>query len=268
MSGDVLVAAELVDEIEINGPPPPPRYGHSLVLTTATTSSSRTAANVPLSSSRVWTLRFLLLLHQTRVDTSPARRARQPAPRYDHVALMMGKQMIVPGGEASAALSAMLGSRQVAMDEELELKLDPPRFGHAAAGLGGAVYVFGGYTGTGANPFTRQLLKCMPGVGCVDGIHVSHRFVGDFDSVTSALYADDKFLYVYGGSNAASPDGFGEVFKYEPASCIWRELSSDGPAQGRYEHASVVAGGRLVVTGGHSKGVPQPDVYMFPLHSE
>jgi hypothetical protein len=40
-----------------------------------------------------------------------------------------------------------------------------------------------------------------------------------------------------------------------------------GESQGRYEHSSVLSAGRLIVTGGHSKGVPQPDVYMFPLHA-
>ena len=153
-----------------------------------------------------------------------------------------------------------------------ELTLDPPRFGHAAVTLGGAVYVFGGYTGVGANPFTRQMLKCTPGIGCVDAASACPPgFVYDPPETLTprylaSMHSDGEFIYVYGASNVDAPDGFGAVFKFEPASCIWRELSTEGPVQGRYEHASVVAGGRLVVVGGHAKGVPQPDVYMFPLH--
>jgi hypothetical protein len=109
--------------------------------------------------------------------------------------------------------------------------LDPPRFGHAAAVLGGHVWVFGGYTGGAAEPFTRQLLRCTPGAGCVDAATTCPGTEAGFvydppDSLTprylSSLHSDGTFLYVYGGSSIDAPDGFGDVFKFEPASCIWR----------------------------------------------
>jgi hypothetical protein len=287
MSGDVLVAANARawTKVELQGPPPPPRYGHSLV----THGEDVIAYGGERSSfvlGEVWTLSFGGAgaggsggsgSKATWTYAAPPAGAPQPTPRYDHAAVVVGTEMFVLGGRGVGG--APVGdvwswdpakSRWTA---HAEMKLDPPRFGHAAATLGGALWVFGGYTGAASQPFTRQLLKCTPGAGCVDAAATCPAGFA-YDPPTSltprylsSLHSDGEFLYVYGGSNIEAPDGFGAVFKFEPASCTWRELSAGGPAQGRYEHASAVAGGRLMVVGGHSAGVPQPDVFMFPLHA-
>jgi hypothetical protein len=300
MSGDVLVAADTRawTKVELEGPPPPPRYGHTLVTLgedVVTYGGERSSFVL----GEVWTLRFApdggaALGDAAGTDgggggggelarwtyAAPPAGLPQPAPRYDHAAAVLNGDMVVLGGRDGEG--APLGdvwswdagaARWTALSE---MMLDPPRFGHATAELGGALWVFGGYTGAAAaavTPFTRQLLKCTPGVGCVDAATTCPPgFAYDPPaSLTprylSSLHADAEFLYVYGGASIERPDGFAGVHKFEPASCAWRELSSAGVPQGRYEHASVVAGGRLVVVGGHAAGVPQPEVYMFPLHA-
>ena len=288
MSGDVLVAANARawTKVQLEGPPPPPRYGHTLVVV-PTDDADDIDVVVAYGGERssfvlgeVWTLTLDRKENATQPGewtyTAPPAGEPQPAPRYDHAAVMHGGKMIVLGGRAAGG--APLGDiwawdpKRARWTSQPELSLSPPRFGHAAAALGDHVWVFGGYTGTAGTPFTRQLLRCTPGVACVDAaLTCPTGFAYDPPpSLTprylSSLHADAEFLYVYGGSNVDAPDGFDQVFKFEPASCAWRELSSVGPKQGRYEHASAVAGGRLIVTGGHAAGVPQPEVYMFPLH--
>lgn len=189
----------------------------------------------------------------------------QPPPRYDHSAAVVGDTMVVYGGRNTTHqfinevwvfdFTTMLWSlRELSMPEHMA-----GRYGHSASAPAGGsrMYVFGGYSDVGVS---RDFFMCDLSMGlcldytygCSPGIGADHMEVPEALTArfSHTAHVDDRFIYIYGGTNVTDPVGYSDIFTFSYQSCVWMQQPIGGDPEGRYDHYSWLTQGGLVVQGG------------------
>jgi len=265
------------EEVDTKGVSPPPRYSHTAVMWTdkmVIFGGERSAH----SFGDVWFFHF----EDSMWEYIAPQGSLAPSPRFDHTAVVSGDKMYIYGGRSGKTiLSDMwafdLYARTWALVSNTSAMGE--RFGHAAAVRSDSdeMYMFGGYSPT--DSFSDDFFRCILSTGvCEDmkpfcntrGIPFTTEVSGRY---AHTAYADDKFLYIYGGSNLGNQNGFGELFRLtiDPEldtgypGCTWERVTTTGTSPARYEHAMSASGNRLMIHGGHDGGTPEMSVFSFPI---
>lgn len=258
---------------------PPPRYAHSAVVYEDHMyifGGERSA----YAFNDVWAYSF----KEMKWTFITPKSGHIPSPRYDHSAAVTAEgMMVIYGGRNSMQLLGDMWAfdlKQHVWTRLAEESVAGARFGHTAAVPKGSpnMYLFGGYAEEG---FSRSFVQChIPSGKCVDITHgCQFPEVGALgpdragflpESLTARYehtsFADDRFVYVYGGASIDETYGFGGVYKFAVHECAWEEVpTSTAPPVRRYEHVAALLDGGFVVHGGHAGGDFFDDTYFFPL---
>jgi len=253
--------------------PPPPRYAHSSVVYDDKMyifGGERSA----YAFNDIWEYSF----EDNTWNFVTPRSRNVPSPRYDHTAAVTDDGlMIIYGGRNGMTLHGDMWSF------DLVAKLWAPiaptvdagaRFGHTAAIPKGStdMYIFGGYADYG---FSGAFFRCEVAtgkcfnitLGCenpeVSSIFLPTSLIHRYEHTS---FADDRFVYIYGGASVSETYGFGGVYKFSIASCSFEELpTTTAPPIRRFEHVAGLIDGGFFVHGGHAGGDYYDDAYFFPL---
>lgn len=257
--------------------PPPPRYAHSSVVFEDHMyifGGERSA----YAFNDVWVFSFATAEWEFVTPvTGPA-----PEGRYDHTAAVTASGlMIIYGGRNGGKIMGDMWSFDLhthtwALVRAAEDADAAPRFGHSSAILNGTsddMYVFGGYVDGSFSGFSGEFLRCQLSTGICTNLTAGCETIEVSSGVPEALsaryehtaFADDRFVYVYGGATLFAPQGFTKVFKFAVAECSWEEIAISGLPVGRYEHTAGLVEGGMYVHGGHANGDFVDDTYFFPL---
>jgi len=269
---DMVVPNRVWEKVDTKGSSPPPRYSHSSVVygdKMYVFGGERSA----FAFGDIWAYDFKEATWEfvTPNQTTVA----YPAARYDHsAAVSEDGHMIVYGGRNGNQYFGDMWAFDLETKvwyKMADITAAGSRFGHSAAIAPGSseMFIFGGYTDTG---FTDTFFKCEGGeclditLGCPEAPgQATVRTVGLTPRYSQTSFADERFVYVYGGSNMASKEGFTDLFKFAIEECSWEKLLVGGDEVGRYEHTAGLISGGMYVHGGHFKGSYLEDTYFFPL---
>jgi hypothetical protein len=283
MSADVPYGAHLGRswaKVEpTGGVEPPARYSHTMLAYESALvvfGGERSA----FSFGDVWMFDIPTGSWEFVTPTSSA----SPPPRFDHTATLVGDTMVVYGGRSGKEILGDMWAFDIPSRRWTHVaspSLVGARFGHAAAVRAGSdeLYLFGGYAP--ATGFTTDFFKCSVTTGDCEDVKTTCQGkggAGPFPPQLAPRYAhtavaDERFYYIYGGSNLQSTDGFDTLFRVNvdptsadgAAGCNWEQVPLSGAAPSRYEHSTAVAHGRLLIHGGHDAGKPQGSVYVVAL---
>ncbi|KAK3268674.1 hypothetical protein CYMTET_22835 [Cymbomonas tetramitiformis] len=211
-----------------------------------------------------------------------------PAPRFDHSAAVdfESDTMVIYGGRSGKTIMGDAWAMNLKEGREWRLLtpvVDPTagpvvdpvmglRFGHTASIVPGSssMMVFGGYAAeTG---FSDGIFDCDLKSGVCTDLKVTCEEAGSsfpYDSVHKRYghtsFADENYLYIYGGSNLDHTSGFNIIHTLSMHDkCAWSTIDGND-VMGRYEHTMVAGNGRMIIHGGHFDGVPSPSTYFIPV---
>jgi len=266
-------------DVTVEGEAPPPRYSHSTVVygdAVYVFGGERSS----YAFNDVWkleisgsTAKWTYITPMTASGTA-AGAATVPSPRFDHVAVVVGDDMIVMGGRDRKDIHADMWSFSFKTHEWKMVAASTVmggRFGHAAAAVDGSVFLAGGYTAAG---FSTGFYSCTVdgqckdlSVGCDEAPgRATLTSLGVEARIGHALVnAGDKQLVLFGGYSAEGV-GFSSFYRFDVPDCSWETIEVDGTPLARYEAGvGMMAGNRLFVHGGHVDGGFEDHVFVVPV---